>query len=85
MPKYTNIFLLNDIARNAKQLSKPVLGYCQLDPQKQSWVKFHKKQTKIFINNIASESIICEMAAIFSRGDKLTWILHSYIVSQVPG
>ena len=51
----------------AKALSKPMLGYCQLDPyeQKNSEILI-KIQNFSFIKN-ASEHIICEMAAILSR------------------
>ena len=51
----------------AKPLSKPMLGYCQLDPQEQSSVKLYAN-TKHFIHENASETIVCEMAAILSRG-----------------
>ena len=54
----------------AKPLSKPMLGCCQLDPKEQkeqTSVKFHSKY-KLFIQENACEYIVCEMAAIFSRG-----------------
>ena len=47
----------------AKPLSKPMLGYCQLDPQRNS-----NQNTKIFIHKSASEIIVCEMVAILSMG-----------------
>ena len=59
----------------AKPLSKPMLGYCQLDPKEQTWMKF---DTKFFIHENASENIVCEMAAILSMGDVLT-TLHYLI------
>ena len=49
-----------------KPLSKPMLGYYQLDPLKQTSVKFLSK-IKLFQEN-AFESFVCEMAAILSRG-----------------
>ena len=50
---------------SAKQLSKPIPGYCGLDPEEQT-----SSKCKIFKN--ASKCIICEMSAILSRGDELT-------------
>ena len=51
----------------AKPLSKPMLDYCQLDPQEQTSMTFWSKY-KLFIHENASENIVCEMAAILSRG-----------------
>ena len=51
----------------AKPLSKPMLGYCQLDPLEQTSVKFQSKY-KIFTHGNASENIVCEMAAIYPKG-----------------
>ena len=51
----------------AKPLSKPVLGYCQLDPEEQTSMKFYQN-TNFVIHEKASENIVCEMAAILSRG-----------------
>ena len=51
----------------AKPLSKPMQGYCQLDHEEQISVKFQSKY-KFFIHENAYENIICEMAAILSRG-----------------
>ena len=50
----------------AKPLSKPMLGYCQLDPQ-ENFSNFNQNTT-LFIHENASENIVCEMAAILSRG-----------------
>ena len=52
----------------AKPLSKPVLGYCQLNPQEQILVKFYKNK-KLFSRKNASKNIVCEIAAILSRGE----------------
>ena len=49
-----------------KPLSKPMLEYCHLDPRN----KLHwnpKKNSNIFIQENAFESIVCEMTAILSR------------------
>ena len=43
----------------AEPLSKPMLGYCQLDPYEQTSVKFDQN-TKIFIHEDASENIVCQ-------------------------
>ena len=47
-----------------------MLGYCPLDPQEQTSVKFHEN-TKICSHEKASENIIDEMVDILSRGDEL--------------
>ena len=44
-----------------------MLGYYQLDPQKQTSVHFVYQNTKRFIHENAPENIVCEMAAILSR------------------
>ena len=51
----------------AKPLSKPMLGYSQLDPLEQTSVQFFQN-TKLFIQENAFENIVSEMAAILSRG-----------------
>ena len=51
----------------AKPLSKSMLDYCLLDSKEQTSVKFNQN-TKIFIHENAPEDIVCEMAAILSRG-----------------
>ena len=51
----------------AKPLSKPVLGYCKLTLRNKLQWNFNQN-TKLFIQENASENIVCEMAAIFSRG-----------------
>ena len=50
---------------DAKPLSKPMLGYGQLDPYEQTSVKFQSKY-KTFHSWNASEYIICKIAAILS-------------------
>ena len=52
---------------DAKPLSKPMLDYCQLNTWEQTSVKFDQN-TKLFIHENASETVICEIAAILSRG-----------------
>ena len=47
---------------SAKPLSKPMMGYCQLNSQEQTLVKFQSKHENIF------ENILCEKAAILCRG-----------------
>ena len=49
-----------------KPLSKPMLGYWQLEPQELQWQ--FDKNTQEFINENASENIVCKMVAISSRG-----------------
>ena len=49
---------------SAKPLPKPMGTYCQLDPEEQS----SKQNTKLFIEEIAFENVVCEMAAFLSRG-----------------
>ena len=48
-----------------RQLSEPVLGYCQFR-NKLQW-NFNQN-TKLFIYEYASENIVCEEAAIFVQG-----------------
>ena len=50
-----------------KPLSKPVLGYCQLDPSEQTSVKFESK-FKTFHSRKCIWNIVCQMAVILSRG-----------------
>ena len=54
----------------AKLLSEPILDYCQLDPEEQTnKLQWNFNQyTKLFIPENASENIVCEKAAILSRG-----------------
>ena len=47
--------------------SKQMLGYCQLGPWEQTSVKFESIYN-FFIHENAFENIVCEMAAILSRG-----------------
>ena len=51
----------------AKPLSEPMLEYCQFDPWQQASMKFQQK-FNTFIHVNAYENIVCEMAAILSRG-----------------
>ena len=45
-----------------------MLGYCQLDPSEQTSIKpLIEMQNLSFLENV-SEDIVCEMAAILSRG-----------------
>ena len=45
---------------SAKPLSEPMLDYCQLDP----WLQISVNQNiAIFIQIIAIENVVCEMAA----------------------
>ena len=48
---------------DAKPLSKPVLGYCQLDPSEWTSVKM-KWTDKLFIYENAFENVVCEITAI---------------------
>ena len=51
----------------AKPLSKPMLGYCQLDRQEQTSVKFKTEFYHFHYRN-ACENVICQKSAILSRG-----------------
>ena len=52
---------------SAKLLSKPMLGYCQLDSlNKLQWNS--NQYTQIFIRENASGNIVCEKEANLSRG-----------------
>ena len=55
----------------AKPWSKPMLDCCQLNPYGQTSVKFNQT-AKLFIHLNSFENIVCEMAAILSRG---TWVI----------
>ena len=43
----------------AKPLSKPMLGYCQLDPLEQTSVKILIKIQSFFIQENAFENVVC--------------------------
>ena len=59
----------------AKPLSIPVLGYCQLDPRNNlRWIFY--QNTNLFIQENASENIVCKKAAILSRG---RWVNKAYL------
>ena len=50
-----------------KPLSKPMLGYCH--PKLRNKLQWNFNQnTKLLINEIAFENIVCKMTTIFSRG-----------------
>ena len=48
---------------DAKPLSKPMLGYCQLDPWNKLQWNFNQN-TNIFIQENAYENVVCETAAM---------------------
>ena len=50
-----------------KPLSKPMLGYCHLNLRNKLQWNFNQN-TKLLINEIAFENIVCKMTTIFSRG-----------------
>ena len=56
----------------AKALSKPKLGYCQLDLKKQTVIFY--QNTKFFIHENSYEYIVYEMTSILSRG----WWVKSF-------
>ena len=62
----------------AKPLLEPMLPDCQLDPYEQKSVKFESKY-KDFIHENADENVVCEMAAILSRG---RWVNRTSITSN---
>ena len=78
----------NDLSPIRRQpLSKPMLGNCQLDPKIQTSVNFNQN-TKPFINENASENIVCEMRP-FCAGkwvnvwkDFMTWVGVEIIFSR---
>ena len=49
-----------------KPLSKPMLGYCQLDSSEQTSVNFQSRY-KLFIHENETENSVCEMAANLFR------------------
>ena len=53
----------------AKSLPEPMLTYCQLGHLEQNSVTFEKK-SNIYIQENAFEDVVCEMAAILSRGGR---------------
>ena len=57
---------------SVKPLTKPTIGYWQLNPYEKKFIRNFKQNTKLFIHENASENIVCEMAVILSRGDELT-------------
>ena len=67
----------------AKPFSEPMLGYCQLDPKELTSVKFNQN-TKIFIDENASENITWEMAAILFRGRWVKSTDHYNLMRTCP-
>ena len=57
----------------AKPLSKPMLGFVNWTLKNKLQWNFNQ-YTKLFIHEKASENIVCEMAAILSRG---TWVNYA--------
>ena len=51
----------------AKLLSKPMLGYCQLDPWEQTSVKFESKY-KTFVGENTIENVVCQNGSHFVQG-----------------
>ena len=72
-----------------KPLSEPMLTYCQWDPEEQTSVKFECKY-KTFHSWKCTLNVVCEMAAIFTRGDELTpccfhrWPAIQWLVMLCP-
>ena len=59
-----------------KPLSKPMLGYCQLDVNWTLRDKLHwnfNQNTKLFIHENVTENIVCEVVATLSRR---RWVEH---------
>ena len=51
----------------AKPVPEGILPHCWFDPWEQASVKLWSKY-KLFIHEIAPENVICEIAAMLSRG-----------------
>ena len=51
-----------------KPLSKPMLGYCQLDRQEQTSVKF-ETEFIIFIQENVFEYVVCQNGGHFVQGE----------------
>ena len=56
----------------AKPLSKPMLGYCQLEIWNRSQWNFYQN-TKLSIHKNTSANTVCEMEVILSRKDELIY------------
>ena len=56
---------------DAKPLSKPILGFCQLDPYEQTSVKFWST-IELFIQENSFENIVCEWRPFCRGADELT-------------
>ena len=67
--QWTGLALVQIMAcrlNGAKPLFEPVLTYCLLDPKEHISMKL-----KYFIQKHALQHVVCEMAAILSRGDEI--------------
>ena len=69
-----------------KPLSKPMLGYCQLDLGNKFQWNFNQN-SKFFIHENATENVVCETPAILSRGgwdmkDPVPMGIHIFVPSQ---
>ena len=65
-----------------KPWSEPVLGYCQLDLGNKVQWNFNQN-TRLFIHENASQNIVCDTAAILSRGDELMKDSHVKLPSHL--
>ena len=54
----------------AKPLYEPMYEYCLLNPREQTSVKFNRN-SNIFIQENALENVVCEMASILSRSQRV--------------
>ena len=52
----------------AKPLSKPMLTYCQSDPWEYTSGRYESKHKTFYIHENEFENVVCEIAAILSRG-----------------
>ena len=68
----------------AKPLSKPMIGYCQLDRYEQT--SFQSK-SKTFLSRKCTWNIVCDMAAMLSRGrwvKSMVWELEPLSKQRHP-
>ena len=56
----------------ANPLPEPMLPYCQFYPLGTNISEIWIEKINLFIHENAFQTVICEMAAILSRGDELT-------------
>ena len=59
---------------SAKPLPEPMLPYCQLDPREKKLQWNSNRNKTLFIHQNAFETVDCEMAATFSRGEELQYV-----------